>query len=297
VPDLPLSAPFPVKGLDVSHAHGAQPAGTTPLARNVRVCEPGTLRLRGGSRPGTEKYVPGQLPSGKTAFQELNFVVIASADALPTGIDDPGTITVDDPSSDGPAASWGTGSLGFTDPYDGTPQNGATEGTRNPFDGNGNRSKRRRKGGGVQPNKNVVTGAAPPTDPEHHCFQGSLTIQITKPSPDTFGFNGQQLAFFGVKCAPYVAGNPLFTGIQTALVTVRGSTDSDGAAGTLLPDYIGYWLWNHVGHDAYGTIIADQVSIPGVGTCSGTGTCVGAPPPSVGGTGAGAVINAKAPGT
>jgi hypothetical protein len=294
--DTPATAPFPTKGLDVSHAHGVQPPGTTPVGTNVRVCEPSTLRLRGGSRPGLGKYVAGQVPVGSELVQELNTVIIADAAAIDGGIDDPGTDLVDDPSSDGPSPSWGTATI-YLDPYTGDPVTGADEGSRNPYDGTGQRSKRRKKGGGYQPNKNTVSPARAPIDPEHHCFQGQIQIQITKPAPDPFGFTGQQPAFTGTLCAPYVAGNPVFVGPSTAEVMKVAAGSSQTGSVTLLPDDIAYWLWNTVGHDSFGTIISDLVGLPSAGTCSGSGTCSGASPPSVPGTAVGAIINARAPGT
>lgn len=295
MPDLPLAAAFPTRGLDVAHAYGAQPAGTTPVAKNVRVCEPSTLRMRGGSRPGTLKYIAGQVPEGKEPFQELNSVVIAAADAIDTGIDDPGAITVEDPSSDGPPSSWGSGDLGFDDPYTGDGMTGETEQTRNPYGPDGARSKRRDKGSGFQPNKNVVSGAPGGITVGHKCFQGSLTIEITKPAPDPFLWTGQKPTFFGVLCAPYVAGNPVYHGPQTALVVKRDSTDVDSAEGTFLPDHIAHWLWRVVGTDASGVVIADFISAPGAAECTEGVTCSGAPPPSVSGTGTGGIINAQAP--
>lgn len=48
-------ADFPPRGLDVAGEYSQQPPGTTPAAVNVRAVEPAGQRLRGGSRPGTEK--------------------------------------------------------------------------------------------------------------------------------------------------------------------------------------------------------------------------------------------------
>jgi len=53
---------FPEKGLDVTSAYALQREGTTPIAQNVRLFEPGTDRARGGSRPGLRSFVDQQLP-------------------------------------------------------------------------------------------------------------------------------------------------------------------------------------------------------------------------------------------
>lgn len=51
---------FPVGGLNRRTGFDSQPRGTTPWAINVRPEDPGTLRLRGGSRPGltATSYTP-----------------------------------------------------------------------------------------------------------------------------------------------------------------------------------------------------------------------------------------------
>lgn len=43
---------FPLGGVNQRAGFGRQPRGTTPYAINIRPEDPGTLRLRGGSRPG-----------------------------------------------------------------------------------------------------------------------------------------------------------------------------------------------------------------------------------------------------
>ncbi len=72
---------FPVHGINVACEIEQQPEQTTPIGENVRACEPGTQRLRGGARPGLSKYLP-QLPSGPTKVQHLNIVVDPTTDAL-----------------------------------------------------------------------------------------------------------------------------------------------------------------------------------------------------------------------
>ena len=50
---------FPLSGLNLSTEYQLQPVQTTRTGLNVRGCEPGTLRFRGGSRNGLTKYVGG----------------------------------------------------------------------------------------------------------------------------------------------------------------------------------------------------------------------------------------------
>jgi hypothetical protein len=69
-----LDLHFPLKGLDLSQAFGLQPPDTTPVATNVRAYEPGTLRARGGQRPGLSKYITAQV-NGSHLIQDINYVV------------------------------------------------------------------------------------------------------------------------------------------------------------------------------------------------------------------------------
>jgi hypothetical protein len=73
----------PLAGIDLSQGFQNQmPAqmptgdysGTTPVGINVRSFEPGTSRMRGGSRPGLAKYIPRAIVEG-WIVQELNTVV------------------------------------------------------------------------------------------------------------------------------------------------------------------------------------------------------------------------------
>lgn len=65
---------FPTKGVDVSAGFGMQRSGTTPTGQNVRAFEPGTFRARGGQRPGSSKYIAGQV-SGANLVQEVGVTV------------------------------------------------------------------------------------------------------------------------------------------------------------------------------------------------------------------------------
>lgn len=102
---LPLE--FPNFGLDLTAGYGAQRPGTTPVGTNVRVYEPGTERARGGSRPGITRYVLPQLPTA-TKIQCLDYVVDPDATALlANDLLDPGTTTVNDPSTNPPGSNPG----------------------------------------------------------------------------------------------------------------------------------------------------------------------------------------------
>lgn len=57
MPRTPIDILFPFKGLHEGAAYARQPQGTTPSCLNVIGRDPVTDRLRGGSRPGTRKYL------------------------------------------------------------------------------------------------------------------------------------------------------------------------------------------------------------------------------------------------
>src|SRR5260370_108963 len=102
--------PFPLQGIDVSTEYELQPAETTPTGLNVRGYEPGTMRARGGSRPGILQYVPQQVPAGAHLIQHLNYVVDPTEDALLTGfdpLDGGGAGGQADPSTNNPADPFG----------------------------------------------------------------------------------------------------------------------------------------------------------------------------------------------
>lgn len=277
--DKPAALPFPARGLDLSRGLSRQLAGSTPLGRNVRLVEPHALRARGGSRPGLSKFVAGQVPEGSELIQHLNIVVLATGLALPTGIEDPGTILVDDPSSAGPPYSWGTGTLYF-DPLTGDPVTGADLGTRVPGSGGpGTKPKRRKGGSGVQPSKNTLT-LAPGTISPGICFQGRITVTVTKPDPDPLHWTGQNPSFVGHGCMNngiVPVGGGLFKP-TTALIVPRGVDDSIGSKRMPLLTYIKFWLSLTVGGDSYGTVTVDLVSQASSATCSLREDCAAGTP-------------------
>ena len=60
-----FDALFPIGGINIATEYELQPPQTTRVGTNVRGCEPGTLRFRGGSRPGISKYVSSGPVSGQ----------------------------------------------------------------------------------------------------------------------------------------------------------------------------------------------------------------------------------------
>lgn len=112
------SVPFPLGGLDVSQEYEMQPAGTSRDALNVRACDPSTMRLRGGSRPGLSKYVPQTVSGLPGLVQHLNVLVDPTTPALLANfiqqlVTDPttggagGPNGIPDPSSGGRNDDWG----------------------------------------------------------------------------------------------------------------------------------------------------------------------------------------------
>lgn len=80
---------FPSAGIDLSKAYARQSprdigngeyARTTPVGINVRTFEPGSLRRRGGQRPGLAKYLPVPVIAD-WLLQELAVVVVTSKSA------------------------------------------------------------------------------------------------------------------------------------------------------------------------------------------------------------------------
>lgn len=77
---------FPLQGLDLSTGRNAQRPGTTLVGQNVRSYDAGTLRMRGGSRPGiTPFFGAGNTTqvSGTNLVQHLNDIVWVTRAALP----------------------------------------------------------------------------------------------------------------------------------------------------------------------------------------------------------------------
>jgi hypothetical protein len=94
-PESLIDLTFPVRGLDVSHAHVRQPPETTSVGTNVRGFEPGTNRARGGARPALVRYLPDALPPGGPV-QHLNYIVDPSGKAQFRPIDwEPGDFPFD----------------------------------------------------------------------------------------------------------------------------------------------------------------------------------------------------------
>jgi hypothetical protein len=76
LPDQYVDFSFPLNGLNLATEYQLQPVQTTRTGLNVRGCEPGTLRMRGGSRNGLTKYVGGPV-SGQVGqrVQLLDLIV------------------------------------------------------------------------------------------------------------------------------------------------------------------------------------------------------------------------------
>jgi hypothetical protein len=101
MPELPL--PFPRFGVDVSGPFEEQDPLTTPIGQNVRLLDPLTLRLKGGSRPGLGRLLT-QLPNGAHLIQHLNVVVDPTTDGLLDNFDWPDELPpggIEDPSDGG----------------------------------------------------------------------------------------------------------------------------------------------------------------------------------------------------
>lgn len=99
---------FPVGGVDKTQEFQEQPPGTTPDAENVRATDPDTLRVRGASRPGLEKYISTR--ATETVIQHLNVIVDPQAPYLPQNFTVPGDDWVEDPLNPGtfvPPGGWG----------------------------------------------------------------------------------------------------------------------------------------------------------------------------------------------
>lgn len=95
----PLSVEFPLRGIAVDCELGQQPPGTTPDATNVRGRDSILHRMRGGSRPGIEKYPTQQLPSGSHVVQFLGQLVVLDPDYLLSTFEDFQPDFVTDPST------------------------------------------------------------------------------------------------------------------------------------------------------------------------------------------------------
>jgi hypothetical protein len=223
---------FPSRGIDRAQGYGMQREGTTQEGANVLVSEPLTGRSRGGMRPGLSKYVDDQ--TSDSMVQELNFVIVQSAQGLPTTVDLGWPTFVYDPSSPGPPTSWGT--IPLLDPdgdplgTPGNPVTGTTQQTRNPIDpSTGSPRKVRDKGSGIQPNKNTLQ--YDPSVVVTFLFAYEYGIEFSGGT-----LNGIERTFAGSGCFPLEAaptsgfvfgsGQELQTQIDTALAeySARGYT-------------------------------------------------------------------------
>jgi hypothetical protein len=78
---------FPLAGVDLENGFSDQKprqvaegtwSKSTPEGTNVVGCVPGTLRFRGGSRPGLSKYINASaVPTW--VVQELNFITVTES--------------------------------------------------------------------------------------------------------------------------------------------------------------------------------------------------------------------------
>lgn len=102
---------FPLGGVDQSAGFGQQRQGTTPEGVNVRAFEPGSDRARGGARQGLAKYLDDQVAAAE--IQDLNLVVLPSAEALPTSFDDVPTLDTNFQLEDFSGFTLGDGSVNW----------------------------------------------------------------------------------------------------------------------------------------------------------------------------------------
>lgn len=81
---FPLCGLSTIAGLDrqpIQKTQAGTYAQTCPVGVNVRGYDAGQDRSRGGSRPGTTKYIPTQ-PNGTWIVQDLNVIVFMSAGSV-----------------------------------------------------------------------------------------------------------------------------------------------------------------------------------------------------------------------
>jgi hypothetical protein len=94
---------FPLAGIHIASEFATPPPNTTRQALNVRAND-SQQRLRGGSRNGLEKYIPGMV-AGPNLIQDLNIVVYTDPIALLTAVDSLADFL--DPSTNNDAAGYG----------------------------------------------------------------------------------------------------------------------------------------------------------------------------------------------
>lgn len=80
-PEKLVDIPYPVYGIDVAVNEWEQRTGTTPVGVNVRAVDAIDQRLRGGSRPGLDRYINERV-NGVAAIQHLAVIVSTSGEAL-----------------------------------------------------------------------------------------------------------------------------------------------------------------------------------------------------------------------
>lgn len=83
--EQPVNMLFPTRGIDLSTAYSAQNPGTTPVGVNVRAFDAGTLRMRGGNRPGLTPFLGADNTSQVNGFnliQHVGTIVWVSSSAV-----------------------------------------------------------------------------------------------------------------------------------------------------------------------------------------------------------------------
>jgi hypothetical protein len=113
MPEKYVPMPFPSAGIDVSGEQMQQRAGTTPDATNVRLRESIHKRLRGGSRPGLDKYIPAAI-TGASRIQSLETIVTTDGAAISDTVFDPAMERFEPGSSSIPSFE---GWVDIDDPY------------------------------------------------------------------------------------------------------------------------------------------------------------------------------------
>lgn len=135
MPDQIIDLAFPVAGIDLTTEFELQPAGTTPVAINVRAIDPATQRTRGAARCGVSRYVPEKVGGLTGLIQHLNIIVDPTPDW---------TLAAQEDADVGPTADGGDGS-GILDSSDNPDPNNER-----------NRGRYFRSGGsGIRPRKQI----------------------------------------------------------------------------------------------------------------------------------------------
>ena len=74
MPNTVVEIEFPLGGINRSMPYQAEPPKTTPDAENVRPYDPEETRLRGGTRPGLDRFVTGAVGSPVIMMQSVGWV-------------------------------------------------------------------------------------------------------------------------------------------------------------------------------------------------------------------------------